>query len=105
MTLAPILKRGYGLVGISHLANDILKQVAKFLRSLSFWGSALGSHIIHLILRFILGASDRRRVRCLVNTIIYEHNRFGNGLLIRKDIGIILGARSVDAHATKLAFH
>lgn len=54
MALATILER---LIGISHLANDILKQVAKFLGGLSFRSGALGSHIIHLPLLIILNAS------------------------------------------------
>lgn len=57
MALATILERLDRLIGISHLANDILKQVAKFLGGLSFRSGALGSHIIHLPLLIILNAS------------------------------------------------
>ena len=56
MALATILER-LALIGISHLTDDILKQVAKFLGGLSFRRGALGSHIIHLPLLTILSAS------------------------------------------------
>lgn len=56
MALATVLER-LALIGISHLTDDILKQVAKFLRGLSFRRGALGSHIIHLPLLIVLSTS------------------------------------------------
>ena len=56
MALATVLER-LALIGISHLTDDILKQIAKFLGGLSFGRGALGSHIIRLPLLIILSAS------------------------------------------------
>lgn len=106
MALAAILHRLPVWIGISHLANDILKQVAKFLWGLSFRSGAFGSHIIHLPLLIVLGASSRWRSYCLIDAIVYEDNRFGDGLLVGKDITILwrLGS-AVDTHGAELAFH
>ena len=93
VTLASILVRRLLTcwIGISHLAYDILKEVAEFLGGLSLGRSTFGSHII--------------RCSSLVDAIIDEDYRFRDGLLTGKDITVLRLWSAIHTHGAKVAFH